>query len=78
MKIWTPQSLYAAKPWVMIISGAILLLGSTIWSLSEGLWTAWRGLGCVVGAVLAVVGGAIAQLRQQYRARSKWHRDGSR
>ena len=78
MKIWTPQSLYTAKPWVMIVSGAILLLGSTIWSLSEGLWTAWRGLGCVVGAVLAVVGGAIAQLRQQYRARSKWRRDGSR
>ncbi|MGA2709772.1 MAG: hypothetical protein ABSF86_15350 [Steroidobacteraceae bacterium] len=78
MKIWTPQSLYTAKPWVMIVSGAILLLGSTIWSLSEGLWTVWRGFGCFVGAVLAIVGGAIAQLRQQYRARSKWRRDGSR
>ncbi|MGA2776283.1 MAG: hypothetical protein ABSF94_01910 [Steroidobacteraceae bacterium] len=78
MKIWTPQSLYSAKPWVMIAGGAILALGSTFWSLVEGSWTVWRGLGCFAGAVLAVGGGAIAQLRQEYRARSKWRRDGSR
>jgi type II secretory pathway component PulL len=46
-----------------------------LWSLSAGLWTVWRGLLCFAGAALAIVGGATLQLRQDYRARSKWRRD---
>lgn len=78
MKSWTPQSLYSAKPWVLIVAGAILGLGATFWSLHDGLWTVWRGLGCFAGGALSVAGGAILQLRQTYRARSKWRREGSR
>jgi type II secretory pathway component PulL len=52
-----------------------LAIGMMVWSLSAGLWTAWRGLLCLAGAALAVVGGATLQLRQDYRARSKWRRE---
>ena len=75
MRSWTPQTLYDAKPWVLIVAGAILGVGMMLWSLSAGLWTVWRGLLCLVGAGLAVVGGATLQMRQDYRAKSKWRRD---
>jgi len=74
MRAWTPQTLYDAKPWVFVVTGAILTVGMTVWSLSAGLWTVWRGLLCLGGATLAIVGGITLQLRQDYRARSKWRR----
>jgi hypothetical protein len=74
MKHWTPQTLYAVKPWILMVVGAILALGMTLWSLLAGLWTTERGLLCFVGAGLAIGGGAILQLRQEYRSRSKWRR----
>lgn len=74
MRAWTPQSLYDAKPWVCIAVGAVLAVGMVVWSLAAGLWTVWRGLLCFAGAALAIFGGATAQLRQDYRARSKWQR----
>jgi hypothetical protein len=55
--------------------GVILAIGAMLWSLSAGSWTVWRGLLCLAGAALAIVGGATQQLRQDYRARSKWRRD---
>ena len=67
--------LYEVKPWAFIGIGVILALGMMLWSLSAGLWTVWRGLLCFGGAALAIVGGATQQLRQDYRARSKWRRD---
>lgn len=75
MRIWTPNSLYEAKPWVLIAIGATALIGMTAWSLLDGLWTAWRSLSCVGGAGLAVAGGAMLQLRRDYRSRSKWSRE---
>jgi hypothetical protein len=74
MRVWTPQTIYDAKPWVFVVTGAILAVGMTVWSFSAGLWTVWRGLLCFGGAALAIVGGATLQLRQDYRARSKWQR----
>jgi hypothetical protein len=78
MRSWTPQTLYDAKPWVCIAIGVILAIGSIGWSMSAGLWTVWRGLSCFTGAALAVVGGITLQMRQDYRARSKWRRAGRR
>jgi hypothetical protein len=75
MRHWTPQMLYEAKPWAFIGIGVILAVGMMLWSLWAGLWTVWRGLSCFAGAALAIVGGATLQLRQDYRARSKWRRD---
>jgi hypothetical protein len=75
MRSWTPQALYDAKPWVLIGVGAILAVGMMLWSLSAGLWTVWRGLLCFAGAGFAIVGGATLQMRQDYRAKSKWRRD---
>jgi hypothetical protein len=75
MRAWTPQTLYEAKPWTFIGIGVILAIGSMLWSLWAGLWTVWRALLCSGGAALAIVGGATLQLRQDYRARSKWRRD---
>jgi len=75
MRHWTPQTLYDSKPWVLIVMGVILSIGATLWSLSAGVWTVWRGLLCFAGAGLGIVGGATLQLRQEYRARSKWRRD---
>jgi hypothetical protein len=75
MRTWTPQTLYDVKPWVCIGAGAVLGIGMVAWSLSAGLWTVWRGLLCFAGAALAIVGGATLQLRQDYRARSKWRRE---
>jgi hypothetical protein len=46
-----------------------------LWSLSAGLWTVWRSFLCFLGAALAIAGGATLQLRQDYRAKSKWRRD---
>lgn len=66
--------LYDAKPWVFVGVGGVLVIGMMVWSLSAGLWTVWRGLLCFGGATLAIVGGATLQLRQDYRARSKWRR----
>jgi hypothetical protein len=75
MKRWTPEALYDAKPWALVVIGGVLSLGTMLWSLWAGLWTGWRGLGCVAGAGLAIGGGVILQLRQDYRARSKWRRE---
>jgi hypothetical protein len=75
MRSWTPQTLYDAKPWVLMALGAILGIGMMLWSLSAGLWTVWRGLLCLGGVGLAIVGGATLQMRQDYRAKSKWRRD---
>ena len=75
MRNWTPQSLYNLKPWVFVVAGAFLGVGMMLWSLWAGLWTPWRGLLCLGGAGLAIVGGAILQMRQDYRAKSKWRRD---
>ena len=75
MRSWTPQSLYEAKPWVFISLGALLAIGMMLWSLSAGQWTLWRGLLCLGGVALAIVGGATLQMRQEYRANSKWRRD---
>jgi hypothetical protein len=74
MRIWTPQAIYDAKPWVFVAIGVVAAVGTLVWSLSAGLWTGWRGLCCFAGAALAIVGGATLQLRQDYRARSKWRR----
>ncbi|MEA3106908.1 MAG: hypothetical protein QOI88_1513 [Gammaproteobacteria bacterium] len=67
--------MYDAKPWVFISVGVVLAVGAVVWSLSAGLWTVWRSLSCIAGAALAIVGGATLQLRQDYRARSKWRRE---
>jgi hypothetical protein len=75
MGSWTPKTLYDAKPWVFIVLGSVLSIGATVWSLSMGYWTVWRGLAMFAGAALAVVGGIVLQLRQDYRARSKWRRE---
>lgn len=70
-----PQTLYDAKPWAFIGVGALLALGMTGWSISDGYWTVWRGLSMFAGAALVIVGGATLQMRQDYRARSKWRRE---
>jgi hypothetical protein len=75
MRSWTPQTLYDAKPWGLMAVGAILGVGMMLWSLSAGQWTLWRGLLCLGGVALAIVGGATLQMRQEYRANSKWRRD---
>ena len=74
MRSWTPQTLYEAKPWALIGIGAVLTLGATAWSLVQGYWTVWRGLMLFAGATLSIIGGAVLQLRQEYRARSKRRR----
>jgi type II secretory pathway component PulL len=78
MKTWTPAALYGAKPWILIVVGASLTAGMMLWSLANGDWTGWRGFLCLAGAALAIIGGVILQLRQDYRARSKWRRESSR
>jgi hypothetical protein len=75
MRSWTPQTLYDAKPWGLMVVGAIFGVGMMLWSLSAGQWTLWRGLLCLGGVALAIVGGATLQMRQEYRANSKWRRD---
>ena len=75
MRSWTPQTLYDAKPWACIIVGSILALGMTAWSLAAGYWTVLRGLSLFGGAALAIIGGVTLQMRQDYRARSKWRRE---
>ena len=75
MRAWTPQTLYDLKPWVFMALGAILGVGMMLWSLSAGAWTVWRGLLCLGGVALAIIGGATLQMRQDYRAKSKWRRD---
>jgi hypothetical protein len=77
MRSWTPRTLYEAKPWALIGLGAILGVGTTIWSMVAGSWSVWRGLSCLAGAGLAIAGGATLQMRQDYRAKSKWRRDGT-
>ena len=74
MRAWTPQALYDAKPWIFFTVGGLLAVGTVAWSLSAGSWTVWRGLLCLAGAALAIIGGATLQMRQDYRARSKWRR----
>lgn len=75
MRSWTPQRLYDVKPWAFMVMGAILGVGTMLWSLSAGQWTLWRGLLCLGGVALAIVGGITLQMRQEYRANSKWRRD---
>ena len=78
MRPWTSETLYEARPWILISAGALLGIGATGWSLAVGYWTVWRGLPMFAGAALAIVGGIILQLRQDYRARSKLRRVSSR
>ena len=75
MRSWTPQTLYDVKPWVFMAVGAVLGVGMMLWSLAAGSWTVWRGLLCLGGVALAIIGGATLQMRQDYRANSKWRRD---
>jgi hypothetical protein len=75
MPTWTNRRLYEAKPWLFICIGAVLGIGMMLWSLADGLWTFWRSMLCLGGVALAIVGGATLQMRQDYRARSKWRRE---
>jgi hypothetical protein len=75
MRSWMPDTLYDAKPWVLIGIGAGLVLGMSGWSLAVGYWTWWRGLSVFAGAAIGIVGGATLQMRQDYRAASKWRRE---
>lgn len=76
MHRWLPRSVYEAKPWLLIIIGAALVASMTAWSFSVGDWSVTRSLLTLLGAGLAIGGGAVLQLRQDYRAKSKWRRDG--
>jgi hypothetical protein len=78
MRPWTPRTLYEAKPWVMIVAGVLLAAGATVWSIIEGYWTVFSCLSMLAGAALAIIGGVVLQMRQDYRARSKWRRETSR
>lgn len=78
MKRWIPEPFYSAKPWVFMVVGMVLTIGMMGWSLWEGSWTDWRSFLCFVGAAMAVIGGVIQQLRQNYRLRSKWQREKTR
>ncbi len=75
MRQWTPKFFYDAKPWLYMGVGAACTAGATFWSLSEGSWSVLRGFLCLSGAALAVIGGATLQMRQDYRAKSKWRRE---
>jgi len=75
MRTWMPKTLYDAKPWVLIGTGAVLVLGMSGWSLAVGYWTWWRGLSVFAGAAIGIVGGATQQMRQDYRAASNWRRE---
>jgi len=75
MKPWTPRALYEAKPWLLVGGGAGLAIGMMAWSMSAGFWSIGRSLLCLAGVGLTVVGGITLQLRQDYRARSKWRRE---
>jgi hypothetical protein len=75
MRRWTPKTLYESKPWVLILAGTALASGATIWSIAVGDWSVWRGLSMFAGAALAIVGGVVLQMRQDYRARSKLRRE---
>ena len=72
MRRWIPSAIYETKPWLLMTVGALMAVGAVVWSLSAGWWSVWRGAMCFAGAALAIVGGATLQLRQDYRARSKW------
>jgi hypothetical protein len=76
MRRWLPRSVYESKPWLLIGFGALLGAGMPVWSFLDGAWTVWRSLLCLVGVGLAIAGGATLQMRQDYRAKSKWRRDG--
>jgi predicted MFS family arabinose efflux permease len=75
MKRWIPNSLYAAKPWALVVAGAALVVGSMAWSIVADQWNDLRGALCGLGVVMSVGGGVILQLRQDYRAQSKWRRE---
>jgi uncharacterized membrane protein len=78
MRRWTPQTIYESKPWVLIGIGTLLAIGATIWSIAVGYWSVFRGLAMFAGAALAIIGGVVLQMRQEYRARSKLRRETSR
>lgn len=75
MKVWTPQLLYDAKPWVFIGLGAFGCLGTILWAVLSSEWTWIRAALCLGGAALGILGGAILQTRREYRSRSKWRRE---
>jgi uncharacterized iron-regulated membrane protein len=62
----------------MIIVGVLLAAGATAWSIVMGFWTVWSCLAMLSGTALAIIGGVVLQMRQDYRARSKWRRETSR
>ena len=74
MRCWTPKTLYGMKPLEFIVAEGQLRVGMRLWSLWAVVWTVLRGLLCLSGAALASVGGAAMQMRQDYRANSKWRR----
>lgn len=78
MRRWMPASLYEAKPWVLIGIGLLLLLGMMAWSLYAGSWTVWRSLAALAGTAMLIAGGALMQLRQEYRTRLRSRRGNSR
>ena len=75
MQSWTPRTVYESKPWILIAAGTALAIGATVWSIVLGYWSVFRGLAMFAGAALAIIGGVVLQLRQEYRARSKMRRE---
>jgi uncharacterized membrane protein len=75
MKRWIPDEVYNARPWFMMAGGAMLCLGSMLWSMVDDKdWSVWLSGACLLGAGLIIGGGVLLLRRQQYRARSKWRR----
>jgi hypothetical protein len=74
MKRWIPDEIYNARPWFMMAGGAMLCLGSMLWSMVDDDWNVWLSAACLLGTGLVISGGWLLLRRQQYRARSKWRR----
>ena len=55
MRPWTSQTLYEARPWILISVGALLGIGATGWSLAVGYWTVWRGEDAIGSVDLSAV-----------------------
>ncbi len=74
-RLWWPESLYELRPYGALAIGALAGTLAALRSWAVGDWGVAFAVSLLLGSAVIVYGGAVLQMRFEYRRRSRWNRE---